>query len=85
MSSPKYIIKVVDSSSSQEILTTVKTRYDSESELVSSFAQKLLDPQVTSVQFSKTDNEVHVRIHVHSGDAASARNLVYGSNYAREG
>jgi hypothetical protein len=84
MSSQKYTIKVVDSSSNQELLTTVKSRYDSEQDLISSLANKLLHPQVTSINFSKTDNEVHVRILFRDGDAASARNLVYGSDFARE-
>jgi hypothetical protein len=84
MSSQKYTIIVVDSSSNQEILTTVKTRYDSEHDLISSLAHKILHPQVTSVNFSNTNNEVYVRIVFRDGDVASARNLVYGSDFARE-
>jgi hypothetical protein len=85
MSSPKYTITVLDSSSSQSLLTTIKSRYSSEPELISSLAQKLLHPQVTSIDFSKVnDNEVHVRILFRGGDADAARNLVYGSDFARE-
>jgi hypothetical protein len=75
---------VLDSSSNQQLLTTIKTRYDSEAKLVSFLAQKLLHPQVTSLVFSKSDNEVHVRIHFRGGDATSARVLIYGSDFARE-
>jgi hypothetical protein len=84
MSSQKYTITVVDSSSNQEIFTTVKTRYDSEHSLISSLAYKILHPQVTSIDFSKTNDEVHVRLFFCGGNAASARNLVYGSNFACE-
>jgi hypothetical protein len=85
MSSPRYTIIVLDSSSNQNLLTTIKSRYASEPELISSLAQKLLHPQVTSIDFSKAnENEVHVRILIRGGDADAARNLVYGSDFARE-
>ncbi|OAK93471.1 hypothetical protein IQ06DRAFT_94929 [Phaeosphaeriaceae sp. SRC1lsM3a] len=85
MSNTKYTVTVTDSSSNQQLLSLSKNRYSSEQDLIASFAHKLLDPNVDSITFTKSENEVHVRFSVRGGDAASARQLLYGSSYAREG
>lgn len=82
----KYIITVYGSLPSENVLlTTVKSRYDSEENLVSSLALKILNPEVRVISFRReTDNETHVHLHLTSDDADAARLLVYGGGFARD-
>jgi hypothetical protein len=51
---------------------------------MSELAQKILHPQITSVNFSKIDDKVHVRILIRDCNKHSARYIVYGFGYASE-
>lgn len=82
----KYIITVYGSLPSENVLlTTVKSRYDSEENLVSSLALNILNAEVRTISFRhESDNETHVHLHLASDDADAARLLVYGSGFARD-
>lgn len=80
---PKYDITVT--AGSETLLKTSKSRYDQESSLVAALAQKLLDPSVLSVTFTKAaDHHVDVAIELTHGDRDAARSVVYGPDFASE-
>lgn len=81
----KYIITVYRASSPDAVLLrTVKSRYESEQELVASLSVKILEDRVEQVNFRHaTENEVHVDIRF-AGDDVEARLLVYGSGFVSE-
>lgn len=82
----KYIITIYSTLSSDTVLCrTVKSRYASEQDVVSSLSLKLLEPRVQQVSFEHiANNEIHVDIRLASDDADAARLLVYGHGYAGE-
>jgi hypothetical protein len=84
MSRPTYIVVVADSFSNQQLLRYVRNRYPSEDGLISELAKKIQHPQITSVNFSKIDDKVHVHILIRDCNKHSARYIVYDFDYASE-
>jgi hypothetical protein len=82
MSKPTYTIVVADSSSNQQLFRYIKNRYTSEADLISELARKIQHPQIASVDFSKLDDGVHVRILIRDCNKHSARYIIHGGVFA---
>lgn len=83
---PQRYTIVVKSSNAIDLLETHKNRYTSENELVSSLAQKILDPLVQRITLAKDEmNETTLcTIVIESDSPDTARTLIYGADFATD-
>jgi hypothetical protein len=79
-----HVVVVVESSSNKPILKYTQNRYRSEDDLITDLVRKTSDPQVMSVNFTRTNDKVHVRVLVNGCNTHSARYIMHGSDSTRD-
>lgn len=80
----RAIIIKVFSTQQDLLLTTTKTRYNSESDIIHTLAAKALQDQVISLSITKPDGSICLTYVVQASTADAARTLIYGEDLAVE-